>query len=59
MGRKKKIDRDKGLVATEADILEPDARSLTLGAVAERVGSGKGRLVYTFGRKDKLIHAAL
>lgn len=59
MGRKKKIDRDKGLDATEADILEPDARSFTLGAVADRAGAGKGHLVYAFGRKDKLVHAAL
>lgn len=59
MTRKKEIDREKVLDAAEAVILDSDGRSFTLDAVAERAGISKGGLVYTFGTKDELIHAAL
>ncbi|QNB08641.1 TetR/AcrR family transcriptional regulator [Herbaspirillum frisingense] len=59
MTRKKEIDREKVLDAAEAVIIDSDGRSFTLDAVAERAGISKGGLVYTFGTKDELIHAAL
>ena len=59
MGRKKEIDRDRILDASEAVILESGGRSFTLDAVAARAGISKGGLVYSFATKDDLVHAAL
>jgi AcrR family transcriptional regulator len=57
--RKKEIDRDRILDATEHVIAESGGRNFTLDAVAARAGISKGGLVYTFATKDDLVRAAL
>src|ERR1700677_2611759 len=57
--RKKEIDWDRILDASEAVILESGGRNFTLDAVAARAGISKGGLVYSFATKDDLVHAAL
>lgn len=58
-GRPKTIDEDKILDAVMHELWENGVKSLSLNALADRVGVSKPTLVAAFGNKDKLIATAL
>lgn len=58
MTRRKTIDIDRVLDATEAVIMEVGHHRLTLNLVAEKAGISRGGLAYSFPSKDALLQAA-